>query len=479
MLAIYQMTDLLRVVFVLVLLCSPWALAQSTQKPDDVDQYVTAFIKKRNIPGLSLAVVRDGKLVKAAGYGLANLELNVPATPETVYEIGSISKHFTAEAVLLLVEDGKLGLDDTLGKYLNEIPAAWKGITLRQILTHTSGLKDWEAANALSYRREYTGDEFIKLMSPFPQDFAPGEKWAYTNTGYPLLGLVIERASGKKFEEFMTERIFKPLGMNATRFNHPSHIVPNHAGGYVDEGGILRKGEPLRPLVIAPNGGMLTTALDMAKWEKVFYTERLLKRSSLEQMQTPVRLNSGATFNSGLGLFMDTFRGHRLILHNGSTVGGFSAVFYSYPDDKLTVIVLCNIDRGNAVNIIATHVASFYGAKMTISALPERPDPAPETSRRLLQMLSDLAQGKESELLSKEWARLIPQATRVKIAEQLRDLKRLAFLEAETLDKSLNRLGVVVKQINRYKLLSGQRTIYYTFELAEDGRVARLFFEEE
>lgn len=472
------MNRFLRLGVVFIILCSP-LLAQSTQKPDEVDQYVEAFIKKRGIPGLSLAVVRDGKLVKAAGYGLANLELSAPAKPETVYEIGSISKHFTAEAILLLAEEGKLKLDDPFSKYLSEAPEAWKPITLRHILAHTSGLKDWEAANVLSYRREYTADEFIKLMSPFPLDFVPGEKWAYSNTGYPLLGLVIERASGQPFEAFMTERIFKPLGMNATRFNHPSHIVPNHAGGYVDESGVLRKGEPLRPQVIAPNGGMLTTVLDMAKWEQVFYSERLLKRSSLEQMQTPVQLNDGATFNSGLGVFLDTFRGHRLILHNGSTVAGYSAVFYSYPDDKLTVIVLCNIDRGNAVNTLATRVASFYGPKLTISALPEQPDPAPETSKRLLQMLSDISQDKESDLLSKEWARFIPPLTKAKIADQLRDLKRLAFLETETLSKPFDRLGLNVTHIARYKLLSGQRTIYYTFELAEDGRVARLFFEEE
>lgn len=124
-------------------------------RADEVDEYVRAFINKLNIPGLSLAVVRDGRLVKAAGYGLANLELNAPATPETVYEIGSITKQFTAEAILLLVEEGKLGLDDTLSKHLDGLPTAWQLLTLRQLLTHTSGLKDWEAAHALSLRHEY------------------------------------------------------------------------------------------------------------------------------------------------------------------------------------------------------------------------------------------------------------------------------------------------------------------------------------
>lgn len=359
--------QLLVVLFILCLLAV-------TARADEVDKYVRSFIKTRNIPGLSLAVVRDGKLVKAAGYGLANLELNALATPQTVYEIGSITKQFTAQAIMLLVEEGRLGLDDALGKYLDGLPRAWQALTIRQLLTHTSGLKDWEAAGLLSFRREYTEQEFILLMSPFTLDFAPGERWSYTNTAYPLLGMVIERVSGKSYEAFVTERIFKPLGLNDTRFNHPLEIIPQRADGYVKVASRLQKGEPLRPQVLLPNGGIITTVLDLAKWERVFYTERLLQRVSLEQMRTPVRLNNGGTFKAGFGLFMDTFRGHRLIQHNGTTAGGFSSVFYSYPDDKLTVIVLCNIDRGDAVNRVATHVASFYTPGLAINILPEPAD---------------------------------------------------------------------------------------------------------
>ena len=364
-------------------------LSTVTTRADQVDAYVRSFIKERNIPGLSLAVVRDGKLIKAAGYGVANLELNAPATPATVYEIGSITKQFTAQAIMLLVESRQLDLDDALGKYLDDLPHGWQALTLRQLLTHTSGLKDWEAANLLSFRREYTAQEFIQLMSPFTLNFAPGERWSYTNTAYPLLGMVIERISGKSYEVFVTERIFKLLGLNATRFNHPLDIIPHRAGGYIEEANQLRKGEPLRPGVLLPNGGIITTVLDLAKWERVFYTERLLKRASLEQMWTPVRLNNGGTFKAGFGLFMDTFRGHRLIQHNGSTAGGFSSVFYSYPDDKLTVIVLCNIDRGDAVNRVATRVASFYIPGLEISALPEQTDPRPQfLGTYFYQMLS-------------------------------------------------------------------------------------------
>ena len=454
-------------------------LLPTPARADEVDEYVRAFINKLHIPGLSLAVVRDGKLVKAAGYGLANLELNSPATPETVYEIGSITKQFTAEAILLLVEEGKLGLDDTLGKHLDGLPTAWQSLTLRQLLTHTSGLRDWEAANALSFRHEYTAAEFIKLMSPFALDFTPGARWSYTNTAYPLLGMIIARVSGKSYEEFIAERIFKPLGLNNTRFNHPLEIVPQRASGYVEEAGRLQKGEPLRPRLIAPNGGIITTVLDLAKWERIFYTEQILKRTSLEQMRTPVQLSDGRTFNAGFGLFMDVFRGHRLTLHNGSTVGGFSSVFYHYPDDKLTVIVLCNIDRGDAVNKIATRVASFYVPGLTISALPEQTDSDPKTSEGLLEMLRDLASGREPNLLLPEWRSRVPQTTRAKIAAQLSNLKRFAFLDRESLMKGADRSVTAAVQILRYKLVSGERAIYYTFEMMADGKVSRMVFEEE
>jgi CubicO group peptidase (beta-lactamase class C family) len=353
---------------VLLILLYPSA---AVTRADEIDIYARSFIAKRNIPGLSLAVVRAGKLIKVAGYGMANLELPVPAAPETVYEIGSITKQFTAEAVMLLVEEGKLGLDDTLAKHLDALPPTWQPLTLRQLLTHTSGLKDWEADHLLSFRREYSAADFIALMSPFALDFAPGEGWSYTNTAYPLLGMVVAQASGKPYDAFVEERIFKPLEMRATHFSRPEDILPHRAGGYVDQGGRLQKGEPLRPRLVEPNGGILSSVLDLAKWERVLYTERLLKRASLNQMQTLSRLRNGKPTPSGIGVFVDTVRGHRLIVHNGSTMGGFSSVFYHYPDDHLTVIVLCNIDRGDAVNQLATRVAGYYVSSLSLNAPAE------------------------------------------------------------------------------------------------------------
>lgn len=446
-------------------------------RADEVDRYVAAVISKQNIPGLSLAVVHDGKLVKAAGYGLANLELNSPAMPETAYEIGSITKQFTAEAIMLLVQDGTLGLDDSLGRRLDGVPAAWRPLTLRQLLTHTSGLKDWEAESLLSFHREYSDAEFIALMSSFPLDFTPGERWSYTNTAYPLLGMVIARASGASYDEFVTARIFAPLGMTATRFSHPQEIVPHRASGYVGEAGHLRKGELLRPRLVEPNGGILASVLELAKWQSVFEPDKLLTRASLDEIQTPVRLSNGTTFKSGLGIFVDRFRGHRLLVHNGSTPGGFSSVFYHYPDDKLTVIVLCNIDRGDAVNRIATRVASMYVPGLDIRSLVERPDPDPKTAQALLAMMRALADGKTTDLPLPAYR--MSESTRAKVAAQLSGLKRFAFIDREEQPTAAGRAEHSVTRILRYKLVSDQQDNYYTFELTSDGKVADLYFEVE
>jgi len=201
--------------FITVFFLSATAIA------DSVDKFVSETIREKKIPGLSIAVIRDGQVLRAKGYGFANLELQTPATKDTVYEIGSISKQFASEAVMLLVGEGKLKLDDSITKYLPaNAPEIWKPITLRQLLNHTSGLKDWTEIKKFSYRREYSSEEFIDLVRSFPLQFQPNEKWLYSNTNLPLIGIVIDKASGKSFEDFVTARIIKPLNYPSIRFKH-------------------------------------------------------------------------------------------------------------------------------------------------------------------------------------------------------------------------------------------------------------------
>lgn len=454
-------------------------LSAQAAGPAGLDGMVRAFIERHHIPSAAIAVVKDGRIVKSAAYGLANLELRVGATDSTVYEIGSISKQFAAQALMLLVGDGRLGLDDPLTKYLR-IPAAWSGITLRQIVSHTSGLKDWDGGPDFSYHRSYTAEEYIALVDRYPPLFAPGERFSYTSAGTPLLGLVIDTVARESYERFVERRVFARAGLTATRFKHPSDIVPNRSGGYVDSAGVLVNGEPLRPSVVAPSGGVMSTARDMARWIIALETGRIITPATLATMETPVRLNDGSAYSAGLGWFIDTFHGHRLLLHNGSTVAGYSSVVYRYPDLKLAVVVLMNIDRFNAVNQLATRVASRYGTPLWTGAFAERADPDPAFSRGLLAMLAAVAESRDSELLAPN-LRNAPGPPRTNPAFGFKGpYERFALLDREDLDAAGQlRFGNTIRSVYRYKLVAGPRVIYYTIEVTPAGRVARFVSEED
>jgi CubicO group peptidase (beta-lactamase class C family) len=217
------------------------SLANGVLARDPVDAYVQAQMRARNIPGLSLAVVRRGKVVKAAGYGMANVELSVAATQHTVYELASMTKPFTALAIMLLLHDGKLSLDDPVVRYVVELPHAWRSVTIRHLLTHTSGIPNHTDLPVIvnDESRDYTRAEMLAFLAAVPVEFPPGKRWAYNNSGYFLLGLVIEKAAGQSYEQFLSERIFQPLQMTATRGNNVDELIPNRAAGYVIRGGRL------------------------------------------------------------------------------------------------------------------------------------------------------------------------------------------------------------------------------------------------
>ncbi len=446
----------------------------------DVDAYVRDYIRRHRIPSAAIVVVKDGSMVKAAGYGTANLETGTAASERTVYEIGSISKQFAAEAVMALAEEGKVGLDDPLAKYVKGTPAAWSGITIRQLLTHTSGLPDWEALGLLSYHREYTRQEYIDLIASHPLDFAPGTRWSYTNSAFPLLGFLVEAASGEPFERFVTERVFARAGMADTRYKHPEQIVPNRSGGYIERGDTLFTGEPLRPGVIAPNGGIMSTAADMGKWLIALTSGRIVQPATFVRMTAPGHTSDGEPFNGGIAWFVDRFRGHPVLLHNGSTIAGYSSVVYWWPDDRLGVVALMNIDRWNAVNVLATRVASFYGPPMAAGALPERPDPDSALARRLTDMLAAIAARRDTDLLV-DALRNPPGSPRVGAGFGLAGpVARVAFLDREDLGAAgEERFGNAIRWICRYRFSAGERVIDYTFELTPAGKVARFYPEVE
>ena|ERR1051326_6937830 len=461
------------IAFLLIAFCS-------AARGDEVDAYVSAFIKRHHIPGAAISVVKGGKLVKAAGYGAANLELNVPVTANTLFEIGSITKQFTAEAVMMLEEDGKLSVDDPLMKYLPEAPVSWSHITLRHLLTHTSGLHDWEAANSLSFRREYTIQEYIHLIAGTPLDFAPGSQWSYTNSAFPLLGIVVERVSAVPFEQFVTERIFQPARMSTARFRHPEQIVRNRAAGYVDVGGELRNGEPLRPHMVMPNGGILASATDMAAWDVALHSGRLVKPATLERMTEPVTLSNGEHGASGMAWFKTTFRNHSMLLHNGSTAAGFSAVVYHYTTDDLGVTVLFNIDRWNAVNTLAEHIAGMFVPGASISSLPARNEDDSKRTARFIALLTDIAAGKDPESLTPDLRGHIQASARKNAAEHLKAKRAVTCVDVEDFGPSgKQQFGTVIRWTERYRIETTGGAVYYTLNLTADGLVARFVPEED
>jgi CubicO group peptidase (beta-lactamase class C family) len=216
----------------------PWYLsvawlfgASALACSDAIDDYVAAEMRQQHIPGLSLALIKSGRVVRAQGYGVASLELNTPAAPGTVYHLASLTKQFTAAAIMLLVQDDKVGLDDPIGRHLESTPPGWRDVTVRQLLLHTSGIKDYLNELHGSTCNGTSPEEIVAYVGGLPLNFAPGSASFYSNTGYLVLGMIVQRASGKSYDEFLEERVFGPLGMKSTRRNDPAAIVPNRAAG--------------------------------------------------------------------------------------------------------------------------------------------------------------------------------------------------------------------------------------------------------
>lgn len=328
-------------------------------RSDEIDDYINAEIQARHIPGVSLAVIKEGKVVKAQGYGLANVELNVPAGPETVYKIGSVSKQFIAAGIMLLVQDGKIKLDDKISSYLQGTPEAWKDITVRHLLTHTSGLSR-EAPGFASLKMQSDAD-LIKSAHDQKLSFAPGEKWRYCNLGYFTLAEIMRKISGKPWGEFMRERIFVPLGMDSTRVTTVRDIVPNRADGYYWRGH-LENDEVM--LAVRPSGAFLSSALDLAKWDAALSANTVLSQASLDEMWTPVTLNDGKQHPYGFGWELSSIAGHKVVRHGG-TLTGFRSNYLRLVDDKVSIIVLAN-GAAALPGVMAIKVAKHYVPELTL-----------------------------------------------------------------------------------------------------------------
>jgi CubicO group peptidase (beta-lactamase class C family) len=258
-------------------------------RADKVDDFVKAAMQRQHVPGVSIVVIKDQKIVKSEGYGLANVELNVPATADTVYKIGSVSKQFIASGIMLLVKEGRINLEDNVSKYLEGTPDSWKTITIRHLLTHTSGIVR-EAPGFDPFKVQNDVD-VIKTAYALPLRFSPGEKWEYCNVGYFTLAEIIHKVTGQPWGDFLRDRLFAPLEMKSTRTTTITDLVANRANGYVWGKGKFENAPNY--FALRPSGAFLSTVTDLAKWEAALATHKLLDQSSLDQMWTPVKLNNG------------------------------------------------------------------------------------------------------------------------------------------------------------------------------------------
>ena len=336
----------------LVLACSaplaaqPPSLARLAAR---IDSAARDLIATKKTPSLSVAISQKGRTVFAQAFGSADLEQQVAARPGTVYLIGSITKQFTAAAILGLVEEGALSLDDSLGKFFPAWPAATRAVTVRQLLNHTSGIKDY--TNVPRWLRlmalPLPPDSMIALFRDEPTDFAPGTEWRYDNSGYYLLGLIIEKAAGEPYPRHLERRLFAPLGLHATRYCSSRPVVPDRAPGYSATPAGFENAAPISLDQAFAAGAICSTASDLLAWTRALQTGRVIKPASYQLMTTPIPLPGGKAQTYGFGLGVGTFSGHRMISHNGG-INGFNAQMASYPDDSLIVAVLVNVESGEA-----------------------------------------------------------------------------------------------------------------------------------
>ena len=373
--------------------------ALTSRQIASIDQFVKDEMGRQRIPGMAVGIYSRGRILLAKGYGLANVELDVPVKPQTIFHAGSIGKQFTATAIMMLVEEGKLSLDDSITKYFPEAPASWKPILIKNLLSHTSGLAGYgdDRPNEPFYERlDFTEDELMTKVEAMPVEWAPGEKWEYRNTNYLVLGILIHKITGEPYWQFLDERIFKPLGMTSSGLKNARDIVYNRASGYALDNGQLKNEKWVSPTFSATaDGSLWFNVLDLAKWDAALYSTRLLTQASLDRMWTVYKLNNGTPNPGpfGFGWRIDRFHGHRDMEHSGAW-WGFTSSILRYPDDGLTVVVLNNLYDAEP-ETIAYVIAGLVDPSLLPAKLVSMRDDDPSIVNAMRMFLDQLVAGSD------------------------------------------------------------------------------------
>ena len=430
-----------------------------------VDRVMAERRKLTRTPSVAYAVVRNGKVIHVRAIGDANLETISPAKRETLYEIGSMTKQFTAAGILKLVDEGKVNLDDPISKYLRDLPEGWKKLTIRQCLSHTAGLKDHLVSfSALRTEPVRASDIYAKL-GPLKLDFEPGTAWSYSNTGYVVATEIIESVSGETYGKFLKTKVFDPLGMKHTTVSDPDRMIPNRVRGYQLTANGYRNAPVINPTLASGAGNLLSTVDDLARWEAALETGKILKPETMKAFLEPVNLTSGRSSGYSLGWFIKQDQGRPLIEHGGNTVG-FSTDIFRIPEENAAVIVLTN----------AGGLAGAAWARHAVSALlpkydPDRnvqTDPNPDLTARLSVTFRKWGRGNyDMSNFAPEFINLLGTARGIGVRQGLvgigRSVKRVRCLQGESAGG---------KTVNRYRLEFDGAAVLIEMGFDADGRVA-------
>jgi CubicO group peptidase (beta-lactamase class C family) len=471
------------------LLSRPLAFAQAAvplspldaQHVQLIDDFVASQMARQKIPGLAVGVYSRGNILLAKGYGLANVELNVPVKPETIFQSGSVGKQFVSAAIMMLVEEGKISLDDSVTKYFPDAPATWKPILIKNLLSHTSGLSEYESGEragpkgAFYLRLDFTEDELAKKIEALPIEWEPGDKWAYRNTNYVLLGIIIHKITGKSYAEFLAERIFKPLGMTSTRLISDSDIIPNRSAGYEIHDGQLKNQEWVSPTFNSTADGTLYfNVVDLAKWDAALYTTQLLKQSSLDRIWTVYPLNDGKPNPAGYGFawFIGEQNHHKRIEHGGAWQG-FTCDISRYPDDSLTVVVLTNLDAGHSnPGIIAHVIAGMVVPPLMLAKVAAIADNDPTVAKKVAHLLDQIVAGEDIRpQTSAQLSALITPEAAANVKSMLSSIWPggvMTLVKRDTNPKG--------QTVSTYRVSKGSDAKMITYGLDADGKIGTLGF---
>lgn len=437
-----------------------------------VDTLAAEAMAEHKIPGLTIAVARGGRILLSRAYGTASVELGAPVTPQSVFLIASITKTFTALSILQLAREGKVDLDAPIERYLAPVPEAWRAITVRHLLTHTAGLRDrFESTPEGRYFIDYTTRQMRTAAESTPVDAPPGLKFQYSDQGFFLLGLIIEKVSGKTYRQYLTERIFTPAGMTTSTTLHQRELTMGRVPSYVYIGSKLAPAQRAYQFGMVSHFGILSTAEDLARYGIALENGSLLPTAERDAMWSPGKLASGETTRTayvgmGLGWFLEPFNGRRVVYHEGST----GTALLLAPDDSLVVVVLTNLEAlsGSDAIGLARDVARLYDPALDWWTIPPRPDPDSVFTHRVETEIGGLAAGTAD---STAYTATFWNTLRPLLPAQQRGLQGLGTLRGIT-HLSTDPLGR--DRLVTWKVEFAEVTLLGTAIRSEDGRIAYL-----